>query len=105
MDRLYYSVLPFHVWNHLFLCERSESMCRYCSKLYIKNKKISDHINNNLFVPICDFPRQFKRGFTLTYKIPLHVHTNIVMKNDRLYFKILYHKSIDSLIDSLETLP
>ena len=105
MDRLYYSVLPFRVWNHLFLCERSESMCRYCSKLYIKNKKISDHINNNLFVPICDFPRQFKRGFTLTYKIPLHVHTNIIMKNDRLYFKILCHKSIDSLIDSLETLP
>ena len=96
MDRLYYSVLPFRVWNHLFLYERSESMCRYCSKLYIQNKKISDHINNNLFVPICDFPRQFKRGFSLTYKIPLHVHTNTVMKNDRWYFKILYHKGIDS---------
>ena len=96
MDRLYHSVLPFHVWNHLFLCERSESMCGYCTKLYIKNKKVPNHINNNLFVPICDFPCQFKQGFTLTYKIPLYVHINIVIKNDRLYFRILLSESINS---------
>ena len=37
MDRLSYSVLPFHVLNHLFLCERSKyeaNMCIYCTKLY-----------------------------------------------------------------------
>ena len=52
MNRLYYSVLPFHVWNHLFLCERSQhlsNMCEYCTKLYIKNKIISDHINDKLY--------------------------------------------------------
>ena len=96
MDRLYHSVLPFRVWNHLFLCERSESMCGYCTKLYIKNKKISDHIKNNLFVAICDFPCQIKQGFTLTYKIPLYVHINIVIKNDRLYFRVLLNESINS---------
>ena len=40
MDRLYYSVLPSHVWNHLFLCERLNSMSSmsgYCTKLCIKN--------------------------------------------------------------------
>ena len=50
MNRLYYLVLPFCVWNHLFLCERLNSMsdmCRYCTKLRIKNKKISDHIDDN----------------------------------------------------------
>ena len=42
--KIYY----FRVWNHFFLCERSQyciDMCLYCSKLYIGNKKLSDHIN------------------------------------------------------------
>ena len=42
VNRLYYSVLHFRVWNHIFLCERLNhfsDMCRYCSKLCIKNKK------------------------------------------------------------------
>ena len=63
MDRLYYSVLPFRVWNYLFLCERLNStskICGYCTKLCIKNKKISVHINNNLFVHINEFPNQLK---------------------------------------------
>ena len=36
MNKLYYSILPFRVWNHLFLCERSQylvDMSRYCTKL------------------------------------------------------------------------
>ena len=40
MDRLYCSVLLSRVWNHLFLCERSQYManiCRYFTKLYIEN--------------------------------------------------------------------
>ena len=101
MDRLYYSVHLSCVWNHLFLCERLnsvESMCGYCTKLCIKNKKISDHINNNLFVHIGDFPCQFKQGFTLTHKVTLFVHTNVVIKNDRLCFGGLYYESIDSPI-------
>ena len=101
VDRPYHLGLLFRVCNHLFLSERLnsiESMCRYCTKLCIKNKEISDHINNNLFVHISDFPYQFKQGFTLTHKVPLFVHTNIVMKNDRLYFGGKYYENIDSPI-------
>ena len=88
MNRLYYSVLPFCVWNHIFLCERLDDfsvMCRCCTKLCIKNKKISDHINNNLFVHMDEFPEQLKKGFSLTQEVPLSVHTNVVMKNHREY--------------------
>ena len=99
MYRLYHSVLPFRVWNHLFLCERLNSMasmCEYCTKLCIKNKKVSGHINNNLFVQISDFPNQLKHGFSLTQKVPLFVHTNIVTKNDRSRCGGLYYESISS---------
>ena len=40
MDRLYYSVLPFRVWNYLFLCERSQYMT----------------YNNNLFIHMSFLP-------------------------------------------------
>ena len=85
MDRLYYSVLPFRVWNYLFLCERSQymtNMCRYCTKLYIKNKKISDQVNNNLFVHMNEFPTQLKERIWVTQKKNLFVHSNIAAKND-----------------------
>ena len=82
-----------------FLCERLDpfpDMCRYCTKLCIKNRKISDHINNNLFVHINEFPDQLKQGITLVQKIPLFVHKNIVMKNGSLNFGGIYYESSSS---------
>ena len=114
MDRLYYLVLPFRVWNHLFLCERSQyktNMCRYCTKLCIKNKKISYNINNNSFVHMNEFLTQLKEGIWVTQKINLFVHSNIAAKNDlfglkfditlkndlfELNFGLLYRESIHS---------
>ena len=72
------------------------SMSGYCTKLCIKNKKISDHINNNLFVHTNEFPNQLKQGIVMTQKVPLFVNTNIVVKNDRLNFGGLYYESINS---------
>ena len=101
MDMLYYSVLPFHVWNHLFLCERSQymaNMCRYCTKFYIKNKKISDHINDKLFVEINQFPIRLSSGVVVARRINLFVHANIAAINDLfgLNFGSLYCESISS---------
>ena len=73
------------------------NMCGYCNDLCIKNKKISDHINNNLFVHINEFPNQLKQGIILTQKVSLFVHTNTVVKNDRPNFGLLYYESINSL--------
>ena len=50
LDRLFHAILPFRVWNCLFLCVRShneKNTCRFCTRVYIKNKKISEHINKN----------------------------------------------------------
>ena len=93
MNRLYYAALPFRVWSHIFLCERLDNfsdMCKYCTKLCIKNKKISDDINDNLFVHIDEFPDQLKQGITLVQKIPLFIHTNVVRKSGRLNFGGIY---------------
>ena len=101
MDWLYYSVLPFCVWTHLFLCERSQymtNMCRFCTKWYIKNKTISDHINDKLFVEINQFPIRLSPGVVAARRINLFVHTNIAAINDLfgLNFGSLYCESISS---------
>ena len=65
MDKRYYSVLPFRVWNHLCLCEMFnslDSMCEYCGKCSIDSKKISGYINDNLVVHVSDIPHQLKHG-------------------------------------------
>ena len=99
MNRLHYSLLPFRAWNNLFLCKRLNSMadiCKYSTKLCIKNKEISDHINDNLFVHMNEFPDHLKQEITLTQKVPLFVHTNIVMKNNESNFGALYYESVGS---------
>ena len=55
LDRLFHAILPFRVWNNLFLRVRShneKNMCRFCTRVYIKNNKLSEHINERLFVEI-----------------------------------------------------
>ena len=54
-DELFYSILLFRVSNHWFLCNRSQhesNMCKCCTKMCIKHRKISDRINKKLFVQI-----------------------------------------------------
>ena len=36
-----------------------------------------------MFVHISEFPNELRQGFILSQKVPLFVHTNIVVKNDR----------------------
>ena len=48
--RLYFSLLHFHVWNHLFKCCRSQyesNMCLFCTKRYLRNRKICKVIEKN----------------------------------------------------------
>lgn len=101
MDKVYFSVLPFRIWHHHFLCERSQcryDVCKYCTKLYIQNRKISDHVNEKLFVSIDQFPGQLREGMVITEKIYLFAHTNVFIKNRPfgLNFGSLYYESISS---------
>ena len=46
-NKLYFSFLPFRVWDHMFLCCRSQyesNMSMFCTKVYLRNKKICDAV-------------------------------------------------------------
>ena len=46
-NKLFYATLPFRVWNHLFLCCRSQyesNMCLFCTRIYLKNKRLTASI-------------------------------------------------------------
>ena len=101
MEKLYCSVLPFYIWNHLFLYKHSQYMydrCKFCTKLFIKNKKISNHVNKKLFVAIGQFPPPIRDGILITEKVYLFTRTNVFIKNDLLgvNFGLLYYESISS---------
>ena len=88
MNRLMLSILPFRVWNHIFLCERSRyciGMCNFCTKSYVSNKKISDHINKTLFVPIEEFHPSIRKEIVLAEKfIYLHILMSLLIRMTRL---------------------
>ena len=104
MGKSMYASLPFRVWNHLFLCERSQygiDMCLYCSKLHIGNKKISHHINQHLYVPIEQFLISIRDGIVIAEKIHIFANTNaLIYKDDPIgrskNFGFLYYESISS---------
>ena len=84
MNKLFYSALPFRVWNHLFLgerCQHSSWMCNFYTMMYIKHRKISDYINENLYIQLNgNIPSQLRQGIVLAENIPLFVHINISRK-------------------------
>ena len=102
MSKLLSSALLFRVWNHMFLCERSQyctDMCLYCTKLHISNKKMSDHINKNLCVAIEQFHASIREGIVIAEKIFIFAHTNIFIEKDDPFgrnFGSLYYESIRS---------
>ena len=75
-------------------------MCLYCTKSYISNKKISDHINKNLCVPIEQFQASIREGIVIAEKNFIFAHKNIFIEKDDLFgrnFGSLYYESISSL--------
>ena len=102
ISKLHYRVLPFRVWNHLFLCERSQfnpDMCRLCTKLNVSNKKVSDYINENSYMEIDYFPTQLAEGIVSAKKIYLFAHTNLTpCREDPFAVNLggLYYESISS---------
>ena len=49
-NRMFYSVLLFCVWSHLWTCCRFQfdpNVSQFCTKLQIKDKKVTKEINKN----------------------------------------------------------
>ena len=84
------------------MCERSQfnpDILRFCTRLYVSNKKISDYINNNLYVEINRFPVQPSEGIVAAKKIYLSLHTNVVGSGEDPFgvnLGGLYYESISS---------
>ena len=106
---VYYQILPFRVWNYLFMCEWSQffvDMCRSCMngyrnyvKLYALNERISDYITNNFYVETDHFPPEISDGIATAKKVHLFVHTNSVSSNENLFslnFCGFYYESVSS---------
>ena len=105
INNLFYSILPFRVWNYLFLCERcqhSSWMCNRCTMMYIKHRGISDYINENLYIQLNEnIPSQLCQGIVLAENMPLFVHTNVSRKRQgtldwNYNFGTLLYESINS---------
>ena len=102
IDKVYYSILPFRIWNHFFLCERSQyvkNICLDCTKLYIKSKRISNYINDNLYVNMIDFPDQITRRIVCANKTYIFAHTNAYSKKYDPFGRnlgLLYNESLNT---------
>ena len=89
----------------MFLCTRSQyekDMCPFCAKVYIKHRKISGFINENLTVQIDGYiPIQLKYGVLLGSELNLFARSSVF--NRQKLFDIgsrncgtLFYESIDS---------
>ena len=116
-DEIYDQILPFCVWNHLFIWERLQffvDMCRSCInvcrnsvKLYVLNKRISHYITKKLYVEIDHFPPEISDGIVTAKKIHLFAHTDSVSSKENLFSLNLcgfYYDSVSSLFLALENL-
>ena len=101
--RLYFSLLLFRVWNHLFQCCRKyeSNMCLFCTKLYLKNKKIYNFIKSKLTINVLDyFPVQLTYGVISDGLVNLFAHSS-VCDRQQLYgentnFGTLYYEVVSS---------
>ena len=103
-NKLFYAILPFRVWNHLFLCCRSQyesNMCLFCTKIYLKNKRLTASIEKNLTVEVLDFfPVHLSYGIISSGHVHLFVHSSIVDRQKQLSynsnFETLFYEVINS---------
>ena len=104
-QKLYYAILPFRVWNHLFLCVRSQyesNMCLFCTKIYLRNKKLSRLIEKKLTVDVLkNFPSQLSYGVISGGCVNLFVHSSVIDRqkvfDESANFGTLFYEVINSL--------
>ena len=103
-DRMFYSVLPFRVWSHLWTCCGSQfdpNFCQFCTKLQIKDKKVTKEINKKLTLDTRNFlPPCLYYGVVYNSSISLFVHVEFGPDRERPYsannYGVLYYEVINS---------
>ena len=103
-SELFYTILPFRVWNHLFLCCRSQyesNMSLYCTKIYLKDKKLSASINKSLTVDRVDcFPVCISDGIIIGGHVHLFVHLSIADRQKQLPYNANFGNLFYEVINS-----
>lgn len=102
--RLYYSIPPFRVWTHVWNCCRSQyerSVCQFCTKLFIKNKKVDKDIRKRLTIDARkNIPSMLYYSVMSDGLLSLFAHVNCGRDRQRPYsennFGILYYEVISS---------
>ena len=91
-NELFYAILPFRVWSHLFLCCKSQyksNMCLFCTKIYLRNKRQSTSIEENITVDILIFfPVHLSYGIIYSRHVHLFVHSSIVDRQKHLAYNL-----------------
>ena len=101
-NRLYFSLLPFRVWNHLFQCCRNQyegNMSLFVTKLYLSNSKICKFIEKKLIINAVElFTVHLHYGIINNGNVNLFVHSCICnrQKLENLNFGTLYYEAISS---------
>ena len=96
--------MPFHVWSYLFLCVRSQyesNMFLFCTKIYLRNKKLSRLIEKKLTVDgLKHFLSQLSYDIINGCCVKMLVHSSIINKqkvfDENANFGTLFQEVINS---------
>ena len=103
-NELFYAILPFRVWSHLFLCCKSQyesNMCLFCTKIYLRNKRQSTSIEENLTVDIyIFFPVHLSYGIIYGGHVHFFVHSSIVDRQKHLAYNLNFGTLFYEIINS-----
>ena len=102
--RLYYSILPFRFWSHIWCCCRSQyepSICEFCMKLVIKIKKVDKEFKKRLTIDSRkNITSVLYYGVVSGSPLPLSGHVNSGHDRQKPYsennFDVLYYELISS---------
>ena len=103
-NKVFYAILSFRVWNHLFLWVRFQyesNMCMVCTKICLRNRKLSSLIEKNQTIDILDFFLvQLSYGIISGGHLHLFVHSSVMDRQkllaDNSNFGILFYEFINS---------
>ena len=92
-DRMFYSVLPFRIWSHLWCCCRSQhnpDICQFYTMLQIKDRKVVKYIKKRLVIDNTKFfPADIFTVLLTIGKFPCMLIFSLVLISKGVILKII----------------
>ena len=100
-QRIFYAILPFRMWSHLWFCSRSQEdrhICQFCTMLRIQRVKINNYIRKNFCIKTRLFPMFLRHSILHVPDIRLFVSIRSGRDKQRPYcehsFGVLFSEEI-----------